>query len=99
MAELDVQALEGRPGLAVTKRGQLDLALAPVAAVGQVLVEEARVAQELGEPERQCGPLIEQAREQAGRGLLSFGIVVSLWSVSAVAFTLTEALNAAYGVE
>ncbi|HET6658594.1 MAG TPA: YihY/virulence factor BrkB family protein [Rubrobacter sp.] len=44
-------------------------------------------------------PLIEQAREQAGRGLLSFGIVVSLWSVSAVAFTLTEALSAAYGVE
>jgi membrane protein len=44
-------------------------------------------------------PLIEQAREQAGGGLLSFGIVISLWSVSAVAFTLTEALNAAYGVE
>lgn len=44
-------------------------------------------------------PLIEQAREQAGGGLLSFGIVVSLWSVSAVAFTLTEALNTAYGVE
>ncbi len=44
-------------------------------------------------------PLIEQAREQAGEGLLSFGIVISLWSVSAVAFTLTEALNAAYGVE
>ena len=44
-------------------------------------------------------PLIEQAREQAGGGLLSFGIVLSLWSVSAVAFTLTEALNAAYGVE
>jgi membrane protein len=44
-------------------------------------------------------PLIEQAREQAGGGLLSFGILVSLWSVSAVAFALTEALNAAYGVE
>src|SRR5215208_655928 len=44
-------------------------------------------------------PLIEQAREQAGGGLLSFGIVISLWSVSAVVFTLTEALNAAYGVE
>src|ERR671913_13878 len=44
-------------------------------------------------------PLIEQAREQAGGGLLSFGIVISLWSVSAVAFTLTEALSAAYGVE
>ena len=44
-------------------------------------------------------PLIEQAREQAGGGLLSFGIVVSLWSVSAVASALTEALNVAYGVE
>jgi membrane protein len=44
-------------------------------------------------------PLIEQAREQAGGGLLSFGIVISLWSVSAVAFTLTDALNVAYGVE
>src|SRR5215204_865932 len=44
-------------------------------------------------------PLIEQAREQAGGGLLSFGLVISLWSVSAVAFTLTEALNVAYGVE
>ena len=44
-------------------------------------------------------PLIEQAREQAGGGLLSFGIGISLWSVSAVAFTLTEALNVAYGVE
>ena len=44
-------------------------------------------------------PLIEQAREQAGGGLLSFGIVISLWSVSAVVFTLTEALNTAYGVE
>src|SRR5215208_1344922 len=44
-------------------------------------------------------PLIEQAREQAGGGLLSFGIVISLWSVSAVALTLTEALNVAYGVE
>jgi membrane protein len=44
-------------------------------------------------------PLIEQAREQAGGGLLSFGIVISLWSVSAVVFTLTKALNAAYGVE
>jgi membrane protein len=44
-------------------------------------------------------PLIEQAREQAGGGLLSFGILLSLWSVSAVAFALTEALNVAYGVE
>jgi membrane protein len=44
-------------------------------------------------------PLIEQAREQAGGCLLSFGMALSLWSVSAVMFALTEALNAAYGVE
>ena len=44
-------------------------------------------------------PLIRQAREQAGGGLLSFGLVISLWSVSAVIFTLMEAFNAAYGVE
>ena len=44
-------------------------------------------------------PLIQQAREQAGGGLLSFGLVISLWSVSAVVFTLMEALNAAYGAE
>src|SRR5215203_7112290 len=44
-------------------------------------------------------PLIEQARERAGGGLLSFGIIIALWSVSAVTFTLTEALNAAYGIE
>ena len=44
-------------------------------------------------------PLIQQAREQAGGGLLSFGLVISLWSVAAVVFTLMEALNAAYGVE
>jgi membrane protein len=44
-------------------------------------------------------PLIEQAREQAGGGLLSFGLVISLWSAAAVAFTLTEALNVAYGLE
>jgi membrane protein len=44
-------------------------------------------------------PLIQQARELAGGGLLTFGLVISLWSVSAVVFTLMEALNAAYGVE
>src|SRR5512132_97532 len=60
--------------------------LEPVAKEGRAQVEFLR-------------PLIEQAREQAGGGLLSFGIVLSLWSVSAVAFALTEALNAAYGVE
>jgi membrane protein len=65
---------------------QIPQALKPVAEEGMAQTEFLR-------------PLIEQAREQAGGKLLSFGIVVSLWSVSAVAFTLTEALNAAYGVE
>lgn len=57
------------------------------------------VAEEGRAQTRFLQPLIEQAREQAGRGLLSFGLVISLWSVSAVAVTLTEALNTAYGVE
>ena len=44
-------------------------------------------------------PLIQQAREQAGGGLLSFGLVISLWSVAAVTFALMEALNTAFGIE
>ena len=44
-------------------------------------------------------PLIQQARDQAGGDLLTFGLVISLWSLSAVIFTLMEALNTAYGVE
>jgi membrane protein len=65
---------------------QIPEPLEPVAEEGRTQVEFLR-------------PLIEQAREQAGGGLLSFGILLSLWSVSAVAFALTEALNVAYGVE
>jgi membrane protein len=57
------------------------------------MVEEGRAHAEF------LPPLIQQAREKAGAGLLSFGLVISLWSVSAVVFTLMEALNAAYGVE
>ena len=44
------------------------------------------------------GRMIEQAEEQAGGELLFFGIVVALWSTSALARTLTEAFNAAYQV-
>ena len=65
---------------------QIPEALEPVAEEGRAQAEFLR-------------PLIEQARKQAGGGLLSFGIVLSLWSVSAVAFALTEALNVACGVE
>lgn len=42
--------------------------------------------------------LIVQAREQAGGGLLSVGVAIALWSTAALARTLVEALNGAYGV-
>lgn len=42
--------------------------------------------------------VVEQAREQAGGGLLSFGVAASFYSVYSLARTLVEALNAAYGV-
>src|SRR5215216_6366790 len=42
--------------------------------------------------------MIEQAEERAGSELLFFGIAVALWSISALARTLTEAFNAAYEV-
>ena len=41
---------------------------------------------------------IEQAQQRATGELLAFGIGVALWSVSAVARTLTEAFNVAYKV-
>jgi membrane protein len=40
--------------------------------------------------------MIERAEKQAGGNLLFFGVAVALWSVSAVARTLTEAFNVAY---
>src|SRR5688500_18214837 len=42
--------------------------------------------------------MIERAERQAGGNLLFFGVAVALWSVSAVARTLTEAFNVAYQV-
>src|SRR5215218_8127636 len=42
--------------------------------------------------------MIERAEEQAGGELLFFGVVLALWSISALAGTLTEAFNAAYEV-
>ena len=40
--------------------------------------------------------MIEQAQRQAGGELLFFGVALALWSISALAGTLTEAFNAAY---
>src|SRR5688572_1741398 len=42
--------------------------------------------------------MIERAEKQAGGKLFFFGVAVALWSVSAVARTLTEAFNVAYQV-
>jgi membrane protein len=42
--------------------------------------------------------MIERAEKQAGGDLLFFGVAVALWSVSAVARTLTEAFNVAYQI-
>jgi membrane protein len=42
--------------------------------------------------------MIEQAEKGAGDSLLFFGVALALWSTSALAGTLTEALNAAYEV-
>jgi membrane protein len=42
--------------------------------------------------------MIAQAEEQAGGDLLIFGVAVALWSISALARTLTEAFNAAYEI-
>src|SRR5215203_7404141 len=42
--------------------------------------------------------MLDRAEEQAGSKLLFFGVGVALWSVSAVARTLTEAFNVAYNV-
>ena len=75
-------------------------------AMDQARAQSARyVPQQLEpvvEPAReQVKPLvgmIERAEEQAGGKLLFFGVAVALWSVSAVARTLTEAFNVAYQV-
>ncbi len=56
------------------------------------VVEPAR------EQVKPLGGMIERAEEQAGGKLLFFGVGVALWSVSAVARTLTEAFNVAYQV-
>ena len=42
--------------------------------------------------------MIERAQKQASSELLFFGVGLALWSVSAIARTLTEAFNAAYDV-
>ncbi|HSL00001.1 MAG TPA: YihY/virulence factor BrkB family protein [Rubrobacteraceae bacterium] len=42
--------------------------------------------------------MVEQAQKQAGEAMFLFGIALALWSMSALAGTVTEALNDAYEV-
>jgi membrane protein len=75
-------------------------------AMDQARAQSSRYVPEQLEPvvepaREQVQPLlgmIERAEKQAGRNLLFFGVAVALWSVSAVARTLTEAFNVAYQV-
>jgi membrane protein len=75
------------------------------------LVAEAKAQQSEQVPE-QLQPLVEQtikyirplekmldqAEKQARGGLLVFGVAFALWSISALASTLADALNVAHGV-
>jgi membrane protein len=75
-------------------------------AMDQARAQSSRYAPKQLEPvvepaREQVQPLvgmIERAEKQAGRNLLFFAVAVALWSVSAVARTLTEAFNVAYQV-
>src|SRR5215208_7083657 len=61
----------------------------------------AEASQHVPQQLEQIQPLqrmIEQAEEQAGGELLFFGVALALWSISALAGTLTEAFNAVYEV-
>jgi membrane protein len=82
----------------------------PPDAFGQ-LVEEAK-AQQTGQVPQRLEPVVEQGREQikpledvarraqkqADGELIFIGIGVALWSVSALASTLADAFNTAYGL-
>ncbi len=62
------------------------------------LLEQARTAL----PQDAYGPVeqaINQVRNRARGGLLSFGIVAALWAASSAVRSLMNALNAAYDVE
>jgi membrane protein len=63
----------------------------------QRMLEQARPAPSQG-MSGELLPMVEEAREQASEGLLSFGVAVSFYSVYTLARTLVEALNAAYEV-
>jgi membrane protein len=65
----------------------------------QHVPEQLQPVIERGKEQLQAlNPMIEQAHKRAGGELLFFGVALALWSISALAGTLTEAFNAAYEV-
>src|SRR5215204_1226407 len=90
----------------VVLAGALGLADYLERAIDQASAESAQHVPEQLQPMIERGkeqlqslePMIEQAHKRAGGELLFFGVVLALWSISALAGTLTEAFNAAYEV-
>ena len=88
--------LAGALGLADFLKGAIDQASAESS---QHVPDQLEPVIERGKEQLQ--PLIrmvDQAEEQAGGELLFFGVALALWSISALAGTLTEAFNTAYEV-
>jgi membrane protein len=88
--------LAGALGLADFLEGAIDHASAE--SFQQVPKQLEPVIEQGREQLQPLQRMIEQAQKQAGGELLFFGVALALWSVSALAGTLTEALNAAYEV-
>ena len=65
----------------------------------QRMLEQDRPAPPQAIISGELSSMVELARKQASGGLLSFGVVVSFYSVYTLARTLVEALNVAYEVE
>ena len=92
--------------IVVVLAGALGLADFLKGAIAQASAESSQHVPEQLQPvieraKEQIQPLermVAQAQKQAGGELLLFGMALALWSISALAGTLTRALNAAYEV-
>jgi membrane protein len=92
--------------IVVVLAGALGLADFLKGAIAQASAESSQYVPEQLQPvieraKEQIQPLermVAQAQKQAGGELLLFGVALALWSISALAGTLTQALNAAYEV-
>jgi membrane protein len=88
--------LAGALGLAEYLEGAIDQASAESS---QYVPQQLEPVVERGKEQLQpIQRMIEQAQRQAGEVMFLFGVALALWSTSALAGTLTEALNAAYEV-